>query len=125
MALHFMARSCAHTLSELLHELLTDTSPQGLTVSCKNCTTQGTIDLLEGSFTLNTSDDTSNDVEDIALFFNSGYIELVVNDFLAHIELESTIQPSASLILYTAPLPEIGIPGFQVITSNPDRVSFD
>lgn len=102
-----------------------DTSPQGLTVSCKNCTTHGTIDLREGSFTLNTSNGTSDDIEDIILFFQTGFIELLVNDFSAQIELESTIQPSASLILYTAPLPEIGIPGFQVIAFNIDIEFFD
>lgn len=85
-----------------------------MTVSCKNCTNQGTIDLLEGTFTLNSGVDTSGDVEDIVQFFEDGYVKLLVNDFSAHIELESTLQPSASLILYTAPLPEIGIPGFQV-----------
>ena len=70
---------------------------------------------MEGSFTLvdstNGSDDTLDDIEQ---FFDSGFIELLINDFSAHIELESTIQPSATLTLYTAPLPEIGIPGFQV-----------
>ena len=40
-----------------------------------------------------------------------------MDDFAAHIELESSIQPSASLTLYTVPLPEIGLPGFQVLLS--------
>lgn len=54
------------------------------------------------------------DLEDIANFFENGYVELLVNDFSAHIELESTIPPSKSLTVFYAPLPEIGLPGFQV-----------
>lgn len=56
----------------------------------------------------------SNDTENIYQFFTSGYLELRVNDFAAHIELESSIQPSTSLTLYKVPMPEIGLPGFQV-----------
>lgn len=37
--------------------------PQGFTIKCKNCTTQGTIDLLQGSFTMNQKNSSSNDRE--------------------------------------------------------------
>lgn len=55
-----------------------------------------------------------NDTENIDDFFHNGYLELRVNNFAAHIELESSVQPSTSLTLYKVPLPEIGLPGFRV-----------
>lgn len=88
--------------------------PHDFTIKCKNCTTQGTIDLFQGSITMDRANGTSNDTENIIQFFSNGYLELRVDDFAAHIELESSIQPSKSLTLYKVPMPEIGLPGFQV-----------
>ncbi len=58
---------------------------------------------------------TSNQTDNIVDFFfmNNGYVELRVNDFSAHIELESTIKPSKQLITYIAPLPVINFAPFQ------------
>lgn len=63
---------------------------------------------------MNQTDSNSNNTENITQFFTNGYLELQVNDLAAHIELESSIQPSKSLTLYKVPMPEIGLPGFQV-----------
>lgn len=57
---------------------------------------------------------TSNDTFNLIEFLNDGYLELLVNDFSAHIELESSVQPAKTLKTYNAPMPEIGLPGFQV-----------
>ncbi|MCJ1465236.1 hypothetical protein MMC07_003852 [Pseudocyphellaria aurata] len=56
----------------------------------------------------------SNDTDNIYQFFRSGFLELRANNLAAHIELESSIQASKSLMLYKVPMPEIGLPGFQI-----------
>lgn len=91
-------------------------SLNGFTIKCKNCTAQGTIDLLQGSFSLDQKNG-ANDTENIIQFLSDGYIELRVDNFAAHIELESSVQPSTSLTQFTVLLPEIGLPGFQVPSS--------
>lgn len=63
---------------------------------------------------MNQKNSSSNDTENIIQFFESGSLELRVNDFAAHIELESSIKPSKSLTLYKVSMPPIGLPGFQV-----------
>lgn len=88
--------------------------PDGFTVKCKNCTAKGTVDLFQGSFTMAQTNGSSNSTENIIQFFEHGYLELRVNGLEAHVELESSIKPSTSLAHYTVPLPEIGLPGFQV-----------
>ncbi|MCJ1425160.1 hypothetical protein MMC29_003048 [Sticta canariensis] len=88
--------------------------PDGFTIKCKNCTAKGTINLFQGSFTIAQANGSSNNTENIIEFFQHGYLELRVNGLEAHVELESSIKPSTSLTLYTVPLPEIGLPGFQI-----------
>ena len=93
--------------------------PGGLTVKCKNCTLQGNIDLSHGLLGISEPSNNTNDnseidpaVQEAFNFYKNGYLELVVNDFAAHIELESTVTPTASLVTYIAPFPDIGIPGW-------------
>ena len=43
-----------------------------------------------------------------------GFVELLVNDLFAHIELETTLAPSVDLKTYTAHFPPIAFPLFQV-----------
>ncbi|KAL9129631.1 MAG: hypothetical protein Q9217_001949 [Psora testacea] len=87
--------------------------PQGLSVGCKNCTIQGSIDVSHGYFSISNANSTSNSSNIVDLLMD-GYVELQINNFAAHVELESTIQPSASLFTYVAPFPDIGIPGFSI-----------
>ncbi len=90
--------------------------PAGFTISCKNCSIHGTIEVFSGSFSMSSNNGTSNQTERIIDFFvmDNGYVELRANDFSAHIELESKINPSKQLIRYTAPLPPISFSPFQV-----------
>ena len=97
--------------------------PAGLNVKCKNCTLRGSLDLTQGSVNLNNANETdftdvfdiiSPSIDDTIDFFQEGYIELTVRELIAHIELESTVQPSAELITYVAPFPDIGIPGWVI-----------
>ena len=109
-------------------DLLVPDIPLGLNVKCKNCSIQGSLDLSSGTINmsgLNGTSDSSPDatdfldifdpsIDDIIDFYQEGYVELTVNDFAAHIELESTVRPSAELITYIAPFPDIGIPGWVI-----------
>lgn len=90
--------------------------PDGFTIKCKNCTAKGTINLYQGSFTIAQVNGSSDNTQNVMQFFQHGYLELRVNGLEAHVELESSIKPSTSLTLYTVPLPEIGLPGFQVMS---------
>ena len=99
------------------HALLTAMyRPANSQILCKNCSINGSIDIFSGSFSMSSTNASSNQTEGIIDFFfmNNGYVELLVNDFSAHIELESKIKPSDNLITYTAPLPTINFSPFQV-----------
>ena len=67
---------------------------------------------------MGTINGTSNTTMGIIDFFEHGFVELLVNDFSAHIELETKLQPSKNLNLYQAPLPDIGLSPFQVPDPN-------
>lgn len=88
-------------------------SPQGVSVQCKNCTVTGTIDILQGSVSGNTSNSNTNGSDDDGFSWDQGSFTFDANGFSAHIELEATVQPSANLLTFEAPMPSIGIPGFQ------------
>ncbi|KAL8688775.1 MAG: hypothetical protein Q9218_005399, partial [Villophora microphyllina] len=85
--------------------------PQGISVQCKNCTVIGTIDILQGSVSGNTTSSTTDDND---FSWDQGSFTFKANGFFAHIELEATVQPSVNLLSFEAPMPSIGIPGFQI-----------
>ena len=87
-------------------------SPPDIKVTCKNCTLQGSVDLSHGFFSMTAGDSDTNS-SDIVDFYNDGYVELQVNRFAAHIELETSVQPSTALS-YVAPFPDIALPGFSI-----------
>jgi len=93
--------------------------PPGLTISCVNCTTSGSIELLTGSFTVSGSNATSNST-DIVHFIEDGFAEVAANDMFAHIELETTWLASLgwasfAINLATIELQPISIPGIAVV----------
>ncbi|KAL8809316.1 MAG: hypothetical protein Q9200_003514, partial [Gallowayella weberi] len=92
--------------------------PNGVSFQCKNCTVTGTIDILQGSVSGNATGNAtaagSNDDEDDGFSWEGGSFTFEANDFSAHIELEVTIEPTLSLLTYNAPMPSIGLPGFQI-----------
>ncbi|KAL9594254.1 MAG: hypothetical protein Q9219_007135 [cf. Caloplaca sp. 3 TL-2023] len=87
--------------------------PQGVTVSCKNCTVTGTIDILQASISGNSTDSESSEDDD-DFTWDMGSFIFEANDFSAHIELGATVQASADLATFNAPLPVIGLPGFSI-----------
>ncbi|KAL8966782.1 MAG: hypothetical protein Q9197_005793, partial [Variospora fuerteventurae] len=88
-------------------------APPGVTVACKNCTVTGTIDILQASISGNAT--TSENSEDDDFFvWDAGSFTFEANGFSAHIELEATVEASASLLSYNLSLPSVGIPGFSI-----------
>ncbi len=62
----------------------------------------------------NTNESASDENMIIEFFTEDGYLELRADNFAAHIELESSVEPSAGLAAVEIPLPAIGLPGFTV-----------
>jgi len=94
--------------------------PPGLTISCVNCTTSGSIELLTGSFTVSGSNATSNSTNDIVHFIEDGFAEVAANDLFAHIELQTTWLASLggasfTINLATIELQPISIPDIAVV----------
>ncbi|KAL8771879.1 MAG: hypothetical protein Q9209_002817 [Squamulea sp. 1 TL-2023] len=86
----------------------------GVSFQCKNCTVTGTIDVLQGSISGNATASGPNNDQDEGFSWDSGSFRFEMNDFSAHMELGATVQPSLSLLTYNAPMPSIGLPGFQI-----------
>lgn len=106
---------------KVLQELTNRCSPASFNIKCKNCTIQGSIELVAGSLTMASLNSNSSTVEGmvnvtegIVDYIEHGYLEFRSNNFMAHVELDSTITASEQLIEYTAPLPSIPITPFQV-----------
>ena len=94
--------------------------PAGLNVTCANCTTSGSIEVLTGSFTVSGGNGTSNETSGIVQFIENGFTELVANNMFAHIELETTwlaaqAGSSFTINLATIELQPISIPDIAVI----------
>ena len=112
--------------------------PEGINVSCKNCTTYGKLTLTEGTFTVNsdararaksivnadvsdTVEDATDFVGDVKDFVDDGYVMLAADGLGAHIELESEFQSaeltgqSIPITLATFPLQPFNIPGIAIV----------
>ncbi|KAI4110941.1 MAG: hypothetical protein LQ339_000943 [Xanthoria mediterranea] len=86
----------------------------GVSFECKNCTVTGTIDILQGSVSGNTTTPGPTDDTDEGFSWDSGSFTFVMNGFSAHMELGSTVEPSLGLVTYNAPMPSISLPGFKI-----------
>lgn len=90
-------------------------SVESMTVKCKNCSVQGTLSLYQGFFSVqNTRESEQNESMIIEFFKEDGFLELQADNVAAHIELESSVNPSVGLGAIEIPLPSIGLPGFTV-----------
>lgn len=90
--------------------------PQGLTLSCKSCTTVGSIELSAGSLTIDESPKSRDDDDDDGFldFIKKGFIKFVVKGLKAHVELETSFEPSVPVASFTAYLPSIPLTPFEV-----------
>ena len=87
--------------------------PDNVILECKNCTTTGTLELVEGNFNINTTQ-SSSETENIIQFLEGGFIQFSANNMTAHIELEVSLQPGFTVNPFTVHLPTLTIPGFKV-----------
>ncbi|KAE8374263.1 hypothetical protein BDV26DRAFT_284395 [Aspergillus bertholletiae] len=83
--------------------------PQGVTVTCKNCTLQGDIEITRGSFNIS-----GNDILDAIAFFDHGALEIRANDLFAQVELGLDLELSQSLASLNISLPTIPLTPFEV-----------
>ncbi|PGG97994.1 hypothetical protein GX51_07036 [Blastomyces parvus] len=89
--------------------------PEGVTLTCKNCTIGGSVDLSQGSFKL--EDPIDNPVElvtDVIRYFEHGEIQMDVENLFAHIELSTKLDLTESGLEFSVPLPEIPITPFMI-----------
>ena len=85
--------------------------PVGLTMTCNNCSLGGSIDVNFANFSTGDSNDTTTKIYD---FIEEGTVEFAMTDIAAHMELESTVEASASLDIYKAPFPDIPLTEFYI-----------
>lgn len=91
-----------------------------LTFACKNCSTFGSMTLTRGEFKLANATEIAEEAVDDdkpVQLLDSGSIEMQVNDFFAHIELESELAAvfSHGFNLFTLPIVGYQVPHFGVL----------
>ncbi|KAE8349004.1 hypothetical protein BDV28DRAFT_160850 [Aspergillus coremiiformis] len=83
--------------------------PQGVTVTCKNCTLQGNIEITGGSFNLS-----GNAIKDTVAFFDHGALEILSNRLFAQIELGLDLSLNQTLASLNMSLPTIPLTPFEI-----------
>ncbi|TGO46438.1 hypothetical protein BCON_0325g00060 [Botryotinia convoluta] len=81
-----------------------------LSISCGNCSIEGTIELTQGVFTVS---DSSLDTEKAVNFVEHGYFDMVVNGLGAHIEIDSAVAGTFTET-FIMDLTTLALPGFQI-----------
>jgi hypothetical protein len=81
------------------------------TIGCKNCTLVGVVDIIQGTFTINSS--ATNELEEAIHFIEDGFFNVTANGVSAHIELENYISLTASHP-FAHDIGTLALPGFQV-----------
>jgi len=93
-------------------------------IGCKNCSLASSVEITQGTFIINSS--TTNDlekscpfgeicrvIEEAYQFVESGFFNVAVNGFNAHMELNTSISVSTSQFI-SQNIFTVGLPGFQV-----------
>ncbi|RLL95628.1 hypothetical protein CFD26_102941 [Aspergillus turcosus] len=88
--------------------------PSGISVSCKNCSLEGSIDLTRGSFEISGSDGFMDSVNNTIAFFEHGSVEVIANGLFAQVELEFDLSASQNLVSFSAQLPVIPLVPFEI-----------
>ncbi|KAL2002795.1 hypothetical protein VTN02DRAFT_5897 [Thermoascus thermophilus] len=88
--------------------------PQGVTISCKNCTLRGNIEITQGSFNLSGSDDISDIINNTISFFEHGSVEVVSTGLFAYVELGVDISLTQNLLSLPMNLPAIPLTPFEI-----------
>lgn len=95
--------------------------PDGFALVCLDCSVVGSVEIFNGSYS--TTFDPTDPLEGALDFVKEGYVELQVNGFAAHMELEALVQPNETLTSYTSSFPVINGPSFYV--SIPTQIGND
>ncbi|KAM0143233.1 hypothetical protein ACHAP3_001366 [Botrytis cinerea] len=81
-----------------------------LSISCSNCSIEGSIEMTQGVFNVSNS---SLDTKKAVNFVENGYFDMVVNGFGAHIEIDTAVAGTFTET-YTMNLMTLALPGFQI-----------
>jgi hypothetical protein len=94
---------------------LTVKSPQGIQLSCKNCTIGGTVEISEASFQVPASGGTfTGDVNATIAFFEHGSVDIDATGLFAHLELEVDVSLTQAKQILNISLPGIPLSPFVV-----------
>ncbi|KAM0152971.1 hypothetical protein ACHAPG_007365 [Botrytis cinerea] len=81
-----------------------------LSISCGNCSIEGSIEMTQGVFNVSNS---SLDTKKAVNFVENGYFDMVVNGFGAHIEIDTAVAGTFTET-YIMNLMTLALPGFQI-----------
>ncbi|KAM3150690.1 hypothetical protein ABEW05_008991 [Botrytis cinerea] len=81
-----------------------------LSISCSNCSIEGSIEMTQGVFNVSNS---SLDTKKAVNFVENGYFDMVVNGFGAHIEIDTAVAGTFTET-YIMNLMTLALPGFQI-----------
>jgi hypothetical protein len=79
-----------------------------ITLGCKNCSLVGTLDITQGTFTVNSA---ANPLEEASQFIHQGFFNVAANGVSAHMELDTSVTLSQS---FSVDIFKIPLLGFQV-----------
>ncbi|KAK2863658.1 hypothetical protein FQN49_004125 [Arthroderma sp. PD_2] len=88
--------------------------PEGITLSCKDCTVKGGVELSTGSFTLRGPDEEEHGLEAAAAFIDHGEVALDVSGLFSRIELELALDAGLDLLNFSVPMPSIPLTPFAI-----------
>ncbi|KAM0316951.1 hypothetical protein ACHAO8_002754 [Botrytis cinerea] len=81
-----------------------------LSISCSNCSIEGSIEMTQGVFNVSNS---FLDTKKAVNFVENGYFDMVVNGFGAHIEIDTAVAGTFTET-YIMNLMTLALPGFQI-----------
>ena len=87
-------------------------SYSGVTIGCKNCSLVGTLEITQGTFTVNSS--AANGFEEAYQFIEHGFFNYVGNGISAHMELDTLVSFASS---FAGDVAVVAMPGFQASIS--------
>ncbi|EZF46620.1 hypothetical protein H103_00425 [Trichophyton rubrum CBS 288.86] len=86
--------------------------PEGVTLSCKECSINGDVVLSTGSFSITSTDD-SGLVSTLA-FISEGRVDIELSRVFARMELELALEAGKELLNFTVPMPSVPLSPFTI-----------
>ncbi|KAM5458613.1 hypothetical protein McanCB49686_002214 [Microsporum canis] len=87
--------------------------PEGITLSCKECSINGALELSAGSFSMGDDEDDSGLLSALA-FINEGKVEIELSSLFARVELELALEAGQELLNFTVPMPSVPLSPFAI-----------